>query len=95
MSLLSLPEIGRKTSRRLLDWSDKLIFRKRAIIEIITDQLNNLHQIEHSHHRSPINFLVNLVAELIAYYHQPKKPFLGLQLLALPGSLAYPKLTLK
>ena len=31
---------------------------------------------EHSRHRSPINFAVNLMAGLIAYCHQPKKPSL-------------------
>jgi hypothetical protein len=70
---------------RLLDWSDKLLLSKRAIIETINDQLKNICQIEHFRHRSPINFLVNLVAGLFAYCQQPKKPSLGLQLLALPG----------
>jgi hypothetical protein len=41
-------------------------------------------------HRSPINFLVNLVCGLIAYCHSPKKPALDLasnpDLLALPGA---------
>jgi Transposase DDE domain len=63
----------------LLEWTDKLLLRKRAIIETITDQLKNSSQIEHARHRSSVNFLVNL----IAYCHQPKKPSLGLQLLAL------------
>jgi hypothetical protein len=34
----------------------------------------NISQIEHSRHRSPLNFLVNLMCGLIAYCHQPKKP---------------------
>lgn len=71
---------------RLLEMSDKLLLRKRAIIETINDQLKNICQIEHSRHRSPINFLVNQVAGLIVYCHLPKKPSLGLQLLALPGA---------
>lgn len=58
--------------------SDKLLLRKRAIVETIIDQLKNISQIEHSRHRSPINFLVNLVCGLIAYCRQPKKPSLGL-----------------
>ena len=57
---------------------DKLLLRKRAVIETIIDQLKNISQIEHSRHRSPINFLVNLLCGLIAYCHQPKKPSLGL-----------------
>jgi hypothetical protein len=61
---------------------DKLRLRKRAIVETIIDQLKNISQIEHTRHRSPVNFLVNLVCGLIAYCHQPKKP--SLQLKALP-----------
>jgi Transposase DDE domain len=78
-----ITELRKKMHNRLLEWSDKLLLRKRAIIETITDQLKNSCQIEHSRHRSPINFLVNLIAGLIAYCHQPKKPSLGLQLPAL------------
>src|SRR5579859_2398063 len=79
-----ITKLRTKMHNRLLDWSDKLLLRKRTISETITDQLKNISQIEHSRHRSPINFLVNLVAGLIAYCHQPKKPSLGVQLLALP-----------
>jgi hypothetical protein len=75
----------RKNMRnRLLDVSDKLLLRKRAIIETIYDQLKNICQIEHSRHRSPVNFLVNLVTGLIAYCHQPKKPALDLDPFRLP-----------
>jgi hypothetical protein len=62
---------------------DKLRLRKRAIVETIIDQLKNISQIEHTRHRSPINFLVNLVCGLIAYCHQPKKPSLRLKALPL------------
>ena len=64
----------------LLDASDKLLLRKRAIIETINDQLKNICQIEHSRHRSPFNFVVHLLAGLIAYCHQPQKPSLHLDL---------------
>ena len=77
----------RKNMRNmLLDVSDKLLLRKRAIIETINDQLKNICQIEHSRHRSPTNFLVNLLGGLIAYCHQPKKPSLDLFPPALPGA---------
>lgn len=59
---------------RLMLMSDKLLLRKRFIIETINDQLKNQSQIEHSRHRSPINFVINGVAGLIAYMWQPKKP---------------------
>jgi hypothetical protein len=60
----------------LMPLRDKLLLRKRAIIETINDQLKNQSQIEHSRHRSPVNFLVNLIAGLCAYCLQPKKPAL-------------------
>jgi len=63
---------------RLMPVMDKLLLRKRAISETIIDQLKNISQIEHSRHRSPVNFLVNLLCGLIAYCHQPKKPSLNL-----------------
>lgn len=59
---------------RLLPLIDKLLLRKRYIIETINDQLKNQSQIEHSRHRSPINFLINVLAGVIAYTWQPKKP---------------------
>ena len=63
---------------RLMPLSDKLMLRKRAILESIYDQLKNISQIEHTRHRSLVGFLVNLVGGLIAYCHQPKKPSLHL-----------------
>jgi hypothetical protein len=62
---------------KLMVMTDKLLLRKRSIIETINDQLKNISQIEHSRHRSPLNFLVNLVSGLIAYTHQPNKPSLN------------------
>jgi hypothetical protein len=71
----------RKNMRNiLLPLADHLLLRKRALIETIFDQLKNVCQIEHSRHRSPINFCVHLLAGLAAYCHQPKKPSLGLDL---------------
>jgi hypothetical protein len=70
---------------QLMPLADKMLLRKRAIIETIIDQLKNISQIEHTRHRSPINFLVNVVCGLIAYCHQPVKPSLALHVpLALP-----------
>ena len=61
---------------------DRILLRKRAIVESVIDQLKNISQIEHSRHRSVTNFLVNLLCGLIAYAHQPKKPSLGREALA-------------
>ena len=59
---------------RLLPLFDRILLRKRFIIETINDQLKNIAQIEHSRHRSPFNFLINLMAALSAYQLKPKKP---------------------
>jgi len=55
---------------------DKIMLHKRSLIETVNDQLKNISQIEHARHRSRKNFVVNLIAGLIAYTHQPKKPSL-------------------
>ncbi len=73
----------RNMKNHLMRLTDKLLTRKRSIIETIIDQLKNISQIEHSRHRSPVNFSVNLICGLIAYCHQPKKPSLRLEF-ALP-----------
>lgn len=65
-------------NRLPMEWINRLLIRKRAIVESVIDQLKNISQIEHSRHRSVCNFLVNLMSGLIAYAHQPKKPSLGL-----------------
>jgi hypothetical protein len=39
--------------------------------------LKNISQIEHTRHRSVTGFMVNLVAGLVAYSYQSKKPSLG------------------
>lgn len=75
-----ITKLRAKMKNRLMPLADKLLLRKRAIIETITDQLKNISQTEHTRHRSPINFLVNLVCGLIAYSHQSKKPSLHLDL---------------
>lgn len=54
---------------------DKLLLRERYIIETINDQLKNISQVEHTRHRQPANFAVNLMAGLVAYTLQRKKPF--------------------
>jgi hypothetical protein len=70
----------------LMHLSDKLLLRKRAIIESIIDQLKNISQIEHSRHRSPVNFVVHLIAGIVAYSHQDKKPGLHLDECALQAA---------
>ena len=58
----------------VMTMSDRLLTRKRAIIETINDELKNIAQVEHSRHRSLDNFIVNILGALAAYCFFPKKP---------------------
>lgn len=75
----------RNMKQKLVKLIDKILLRKRSLIESVNDQLKNICQIEHSRHRSGWNFLVNLLAGLIAYTYQPKLPALDLQPKGLPA----------
>ena len=79
-----ITKLRKNMHNRLLSVGDKLLLRKRALVESMVDELKNVCQIEHTRHRSPVNFLVHLMAGLIAYCHLPKKPSLDLGLPALP-----------
>lgn len=68
-----------KMKNKLMPIFDQLMLRQRAVIESIQDQRKNISQIEHHRHRSVGNFLVNLVAALIAYTHREKKPSLHIR----------------
>jgi hypothetical protein len=73
-----ITKLRKNMKNRLLPLLDKLRLRKRAILESVVDQLKNISQIEHTRHRSPKNCFINILAGLIAYCHQPKKPSLNL-----------------
>lgn len=73
-----LTTIKSNMKQKLLNIKDKLLLRKRSLIETVNDQLKNISQIEHTRHRSPHNFLINLLAGIAAYSLQPKKPSLHL-----------------
>jgi len=62
---------------KLITLDEKLLLRKRSLIETVNDQLKNVCQIEHTRHRSPVHFLGHLIAGLIAYTKQPKRPSLN------------------
>ena len=64
---------------KLIESWEKIMLRKRSLIETVNDQLKNISQISHSRHRSILNFMVNVIAGLIAYTFQSKKPSLKLE----------------
>ena len=63
----------------LMTLSDKILLRKRSVIETVNDELKNICQIEHSRHRSFGNFLSNIISGIIAYSFLPKKPQIKFQ----------------
>jgi transposase len=58
---------------------DNALLNRRSLIETVFDELKNLSQIEHTRHRSTSNFIVNLLAGIVAYCLMPNKPSLPLQ----------------
>jgi len=74
-----ITSIKKNMKSRVLAAFDKLILRKCSIIETINDQLKNVFNLEHSRHRSLTNFALNVVASLVAYSYQEKKPSLNIR----------------
>lgn len=57
----------------LMNISDKLLNRKKAVIETVNDELKNIAQVEHTRHKSFENFVVNMLGALASYYYFSKK----------------------
>lgn len=71
-----ITKLKRNMKNKLMPLFDKLLLRQRALIECVNDQLKNISQIEHTRHRSAVNGVVNMMAAVVAYTFQPKKPAL-------------------
>ena len=59
---------------KLMPFYDRMMLRKRYIIETINDMLKNTAQIVHSRHRSVGNFIMNIISALGAYCFFDNKP---------------------
>jgi hypothetical protein len=73
-----ITKIKKNMKNKLMPMTDKILLRKRALIETVNDQLKNISQIEHTRHRSLTGFMLNLLGGLVAYTYQDKKPSLNL-----------------
>ena len=69
-----ITNIRNNMKNTLMELKDKILLRKRSVIETVNDELKNICQIEHSRHRSFDNFIVNIISAIIAYSFFPKKP---------------------
>ena len=74
-------KIRKNMKNSLMHIHDKVLLRKRGLIESVNDELKNICQIEHTRHRSFENFLTNLLSGLIAYSFFPKKPSLNIEII--------------
>ena len=74
-------KIKKNMKNQLMNLYDKVLLRKRALIENVNDELKNICNIEHIRHRSIENFASNLTAGLIAYNLLPKRPFLNIDII--------------
>ncbi len=81
--IVFITKFKKNMNNKLIEWSDKQLLRKRAVIESVIGQLKHICQIEHSRHRSPTNFIVNLLSGLLAYCHRSKKPSIAVDRFAL------------
>ena len=62
-----------------LSETDEVLLKKRTLIESVIKELKSQTQLEHTRHRSLLNFQVNVVSALIAYTYLEKKPSLNLR----------------
>lgn len=74
-------KIRRNMKNSLMSLYDKIMLRKRSVIETVNDELKNVCHIEHTRHRSIDNFASNLFAGLIAYNLLPKKPEMNIEII--------------
>lgn len=74
-------KIRKNMKNSLMHIQDKILLKKRALIETVNDELKNICQVEHTRHRSFNNFLTNLLSGLIAYSFFPKKPSLNIEII--------------
>ncbi|NUX01681.1 transposase, partial [Wolbachia endosymbiont of Madathamugadia hiepei] len=73
-NLKLVTKIKKGIKNALISLNEKIVLRKRPIIETVFGYLKNRLEIEHTCHRSPINFLVHIFSTLISYSMQPKRP---------------------
>jgi len=80
--------IKNNMKNKLMSSYDKLLLRKRSVIETINDELKNICQVEHTRHRAMHNFLMNLISALAAYCFFDKKPSIRFDVEPQHGQLA-------
>ena len=71
--------IRRNMRNYLMPMADKIMLRKRFVIETVLDTLKSEMGLEYSRHRSPVNAMVHVLSCLVAYAFRPGKPSISLK----------------
>lgn len=66
--------VKRNMKQKALSNEERILLRKRSVIETVNDELKNICQVEHTRHRSISGFLLNIISAIVAYAFFPKKP---------------------
>ncbi len=69
-----ITDVRKNMKSKALSNEEKILIRKRSVIETVNDELKNMCQVEHTRHRSISGFLINVMGALAAYSFFPKKP---------------------
>lgn len=80
-----ITKVKRNMKEKFIEPIKKYYLGKRGMIETIIDQLKNILHIDHSRHRSVMNFQINVLGGLLAYIFKPSKvsvPFHALNFIA-------------
>lgn len=69
-----ITQVRKNMKSKALSNEEKLLLRKRSVIETVNDELKNICQVEHTRHRSLSGFIINIMSAIAAYSFFPKKP---------------------
>jgi IS5 family transposase len=72
--LKMLTKVRRNMKQPILEPLEKLWLSKRGLVETVIEQFKQVCQIQHTRHRSVVNFMINALAALAAYTLKPTKP---------------------
>ncbi len=73
--------IKKNMKNKLMPLIEKILLRKRSIIETVFSVLKGSYEIEHTRHRSIWNAFVHILSALVAYCLKPTKPSINSNLL--------------
>jgi len=69
-----ITSIKKTMKNKLMPIYDKIMLRKRSLIETVFDYLKNKFNLEHTRHRSPLNFIIHILSTVLAYQFKKNKP---------------------